>query len=47
MLAGRIRTHNPSKRKAADRRLRPRGHRDRPAILLVTTNNIWRLVHII
>ena len=26
---GRIRTHNPSKRSAADQRLRPRGHWDR------------------
>ena len=28
--SGGIRTHNPSKQAAADPRLRPRGHRDRP-----------------
>ena len=30
---GRIRTRNPSKRAAADSRLRPRGHWDRPVKL--------------
>jgi hypothetical protein len=29
-MPGRIRTHNPSKREAADPRLRQRGHWDRP-----------------
>jgi hypothetical protein len=34
---GGIRTHNPSKRAAADPRLRPRGHWDRPSLLLART----------
>jgi hypothetical protein len=32
--SGEIRTRNPSKRLAADPRLRPRGHWDRPHILI-------------
>jgi hypothetical protein len=37
---GGIRTHNPSKRAAADPRLRPRGHWDRPTITTTTANSI-------
>ena len=37
---GGIRTHNRSKREAADQRLRPRGHRERH-FLNTHTNNIW------
>ena len=36
---GGIRTHNPSKRAAADPRLRRRGHWDRPAALILVKNN--------
>ena len=35
---GGIRTHNPSKRAAADPRLRPRGHWDRQNVLYNTNN---------
>jgi hypothetical protein len=35
MPPGGIRTHNPSKRLAADPRLIPRGHRERPIVNLV------------
>ena len=41
---GRIRTHIPSKRAAADPRLRPRGHLDRPPVSLGGQYlPIWRL----
>jgi len=33
---GEIRTHNPSRRAAADQRLRPRGRWDRPVVVLLT-----------
>jgi len=36
-----IRTHNLSRRAAADLRLRPRGHWDRPSATLFTTNLTW------
>ena len=36
---GGIRTRNPSKRVAADPRLRPRGHWDRRTLLTVDENN--------
>jgi len=36
-VPGRIRTHNPSKRAAANTRLRPRGHWDRPPPSLLSS----------
>jgi hypothetical protein len=39
--SGRIRTHNPSKRTAADPRLRPRGHWDRPKFLNTVRIRSW------
>jgi hypothetical protein len=41
-----IRTHNPSKRAAADPRLRPRGDWDRPHLTIFTTNkrNNWYIL---
>jgi hypothetical protein len=38
---GRIRTHNPSKRKAADPCLRPRSHWDRPKFLNTVRIHTW------
>ena len=35
---GGIRTHNPSKRAAADPRFKLRGHRNRPMLMLRVTN---------
>jgi hypothetical protein len=41
--SGGIRTHDPSKRSAADPRLRPRRHWNRPIFTqVITVNNIWR-----
>jgi len=44
---GWIRTRNPSKRAAADTRLRPRGHRDRPLRVILTTFYMYFLSHTI
>jgi hypothetical protein len=41
MPPGGIRTHNPSKRAAADRRLRPRGHRDRGNVPCLWMALVW------
>ena len=42
---GGIWTHNPSKRTAADLRLRPRGHCDRPVITVLGYNNSFKVVY--
>jgi hypothetical protein len=38
-----IRNHNPSNRAAADPHLRPRGHRDRQDLILVTQNMFLKI----
>ena len=38
-----IRTHNPSKRAAADQRLRPHGRRGRQDMILVTQNTFIKM----
>ena len=43
--AGGIQTRNPSKRAAADRRLRPRGHRDRHLKYTAIDQKVQRLLH--
>ena len=45
-LAG-FRARNPSKRAAADPRLRPRGHRDRPSYILQTENLLSRTSYLL
>jgi hypothetical protein len=42
---GEIRTHDPSKRSAADLRLRPRGHWDRPQCSLVAIYQRFRGIY--